>query len=111
MARPVPYLVHMRRCSLIQNRSRLEWLAARLIDRVVTVDPGIEEGVVMTLEKTPYRRLDFGGRALCYIRVRPSKKVVRIDLPWPIQQCLLVASEEEVEGVAQKVVAFARKIN
>ena len=110
MAQHMPQGLAMRRCSLIQNRSRLEWLAARLIDRVVSTDPGIEEGVVMTLEKMPYRRLDSGGRALCYIRVRPTKRVVRIDLPWPIAQSLFVSSEEEVEGMAMQVIAFARRM-
>jgi hypothetical protein len=86
-----------------------QWLAARLIDRVLSTDPGIEEGVVMTLEKMPYRRLDCGGRALCYIRVRPTKRVVRIDLPWPIQQSLFLANEEEVEGAANQLIAFARR--
>jgi hypothetical protein len=99
----------MRRCSLVQNRSHLEVLAALLIDRVQAVDPAIEEGVVMTLEKTPYRRLDFGGRALCYIRVRPTKKCVRVDLAKPFEEFFAIASEEEIEGAVRRLVARARR--
>ena len=101
----------MRRCSLVQNRSDLEWLAARLIDRVHAEDPAIEEGVVMTLEKTPYRRLDFRGRALCYIRVRPTKRCVRIDLPWPIHEHFVVANDGEVDAAVARLVAAARRLS
>jgi hypothetical protein len=80
-----------------------------LIDRVQAEDPAIQEGVVMSLDKSPYRRLDFRGRALCYIRVRPTKRCIRIDLPWPIDEHLLVAEEEEVEGAVKRLVAAARR--
>ena len=109
VARDVPYAPRMRRCSLIQNRSRLEVLAGRLIDRVRAEDPTIDEGIVMTLEKLPYRRLDFRGRALCYIRVRPTKHCVRIDLARPFEEFFLVNGEEDLEGAAKRIAASAAR--
>lgn len=40
----------------------------------------IREGTVMTLGAPPYRRLDCDGRALAYVRARPSKRAVRVDV-------------------------------
>jgi hypothetical protein len=40
----------------------------------------INEGVVTSVGPMPYRRLDCDGRALAYIRVRPKKGHVRIDI-------------------------------
>lgn len=69
----------------------------------------------MTMGPPPYRRLDCGGRALCYVRVRPTKDLVRVDisrlwsLPAPIpvelstgrnKRALLVRSEEDVTAAA-----------
>ena len=60
---------------------RLERLAARVIDDL-TEQPtaGICEGKVMTVGPPPYRRLDCDSRALAYIRSRPRKRAVRIDI-------------------------------
>jgi hypothetical protein len=57
----------------------LHGLAERLIENV-TKEGLVREGVVMTQGKLPYRRLDCDGRALAYIRPRPKKKGVRIDV-------------------------------
>jgi hypothetical protein len=40
----------------------------------------VHEGPVTTTGPSPYRRLDCDGRALAYIRVRPKKRGVRVDL-------------------------------
>ncbi len=55
-------------------------LAETLVQGTLSAELGIQEGVVMTTGKLPYRRLDCDGRALAYIRVRPKKRVVRIDV-------------------------------
>ncbi len=58
----------------------LESLAAELIQTVVSRLEGVREGTVMTVGPAPYRRLDADGRALAYVRVRPRKQAVRIDI-------------------------------
>ena len=63
----------------------------------------------MTLEKMPYRRLDFRGRALCYIRVRPTKRCVRIDLAKPFEEFFLVSGEEDVEAAAKRIASSAAR--
>lgn len=60
--------------------SRLEALATSFIDEAVRVLTGVREGIVMTVGPAPYRRLDADGRALAYIRVRPRKHAVRVDI-------------------------------
>ncbi|MCK6551736.1 hypothetical protein L6R52_38235 [Myxococcota bacterium] len=59
---------------------RLKVLAAKLIRALV--DSGeLEEGAVTTSAgPAPYRRLDRRGRALAYVRMRPKKRAVRIDV-------------------------------
>ena len=59
----------------------LDTLADDLIN-VVTDDSThrIREGTVMTMGPPPYRRLDCGGRALAYVRSRPRKGAVRVDI-------------------------------
>jgi hypothetical protein len=65
----------------------------REIDRVLTrlenqfvrdlVSPaiGIREGRVMSLAGVaPYRRIDCDGRALCYVRSRPLRRAIRVDV-------------------------------
>ena len=71
----------------MEPMTRREWdgflamLAERLIAELVSKEVGIREGIVMSLAGVaPYRRLDCDGRALCYIRCRPQKKAVRIDV-------------------------------
>lgn len=61
-------------------RSLLERLSAMLITRVLDDEPSIEEGSVLSAGPPPYRRLDCDGRALAYVRARPRKVAVRIDL-------------------------------
>lgn len=55
-----------------------------LMDALITMATRtglIREGVVMTVGPMPYRRLDCDGRALAYVRKRPKKRAVRIDVP------------------------------
>jgi hypothetical protein len=75
----------------------------------------IREGVVMTVGPIPYRRLDCDGRALAYVRMRPKKEAVRVDVPglWHTPptsklqirasagRALLVRSDEEVREVVR----------
>ena len=60
--------------------STLESLANELIAAAVREFEGVREGTVMTVGPAPYRRLDADGRALAYVRVRPRKRAVRIDI-------------------------------
>jgi hypothetical protein len=69
------------------EKTRREWdgflalLAEKVIAALVSSDLGIREGVVMSLAGVaPYRRLDCDGKALCYVRCRPQKRAVRIDV-------------------------------
>ena len=71
----------------MEPKTRRDWdgylamLAERLIAKLSSKELGIREGVVMSLAGVaPYRRLDCDGRALCYVRCRPQKKVVRVDV-------------------------------
>ena len=41
---------------------------------------GLREGTVLSAGPPPYRRLDCDGRALAYLRARPRKRAVRIDV-------------------------------
>jgi hypothetical protein len=83
-------------------------LADRLIISLVSSSLGIREGAVMSLAGSPpYRRLDCDGKALCYIRCRPMKRAVRVDLsglwcrPASGAATLMLASFEEVEDAAR----------
>ena len=58
----------------------LERLAAELIELSTSGELGIREGVVMTVGTPPYRRLDCDGRALAYVRTRPRRRAVRVDI-------------------------------
>jgi hypothetical protein len=55
-------------------------LADTLITEVTARPLSIREGVVLCMGPSPYRRLDCDGRALAYIRTRPRKGAVRIDI-------------------------------
>jgi hypothetical protein len=57
----------------------LEALANELITEMAR-DGVVREGTVMTEGPPPYRRLDCDGRALAYVRTRPRKKAVRVDV-------------------------------
>jgi hypothetical protein len=59
----------------------LQRLADRLIRELLFCEREISEGFVRTVGPPGYRRLDFGERALAYVRVRPKKGFVRIDVP------------------------------
>jgi hypothetical protein len=61
-------------------REELEPVAEHLVQCLVDARIGVKEGEVMTPGPPPYRRLDCDARALCYIRVRPKKRAVRVDL-------------------------------
>ncbi len=107
----------------------LALLADRLVARLVSGPGGIREGAVMSLAGVaPYRRLDCDGKALCYLRCRPMKRVVRIDVsglwrcPGPSQLALnrsagsltlMVTNLEDVEEAAsylRAVVAATRQL-
>ena len=61
-------------------RQLLDRLADQLIERILDSQPSIREGRVMTVGPPPYRRLDCDARALAYIRSRPRKVAVRVDI-------------------------------
>ncbi len=59
----------------------LHTLAHKLIQGVVTEPAlGVTEGTVLCTGPAPYRRLDCDGRALAYVRCRPRKRAVRVDV-------------------------------
>lgn len=98
----------------------LDQLVDRLIAELTAPPSAIREGTVMTIGPVPYRRLDCDGRALAYIRKRPRKRVVRIDvsglwqaLPSPLRvpnasgsATLLVTNEADRAAA----VAFLRRV-
>ncbi len=51
-----------------------------LINIIIETIPGVREGYVRSEGPKPYRRLDCDGRALAYIRCRPRKAMVRLDV-------------------------------
>lgn len=55
-------------------------LTSELIRALLEADLDIQEGKVMTEGDAAYRRLDCDQRALAYLRARPKKKAVRIDV-------------------------------
>src|SRR5688572_6542639 len=63
-----------------EKRGQLSGLADQLIADLTAVAPYIREGEVMTLGPAPYRRLDCDRRALAYVRPRPRKGFVRVDV-------------------------------
>jgi hypothetical protein len=71
-----------------EAEARLRGLADRIIGALVESSLGIEEGEVATRRPGLYRRLDCPEGALAYVRVRPKKRTVRIDVTgrWPIGQ-------------------------
>jgi hypothetical protein len=60
--------------------TELEDLATELIMQLTDLPAGIREGIVMSVGPLPYRRLDCDGRALAYVRTRPKKRMVRVDV-------------------------------
>ncbi len=58
----------------------LNSLMANLVDDLASRDLDISEGLVLTVGPPPYRRLDCDSRALAYVRVRPRREAVRIDM-------------------------------
>lgn len=58
----------------------LEETLTGLIQELEDAELDIREGKVMTSGEAPYRRLDCDGRALAYLRARPKKRAVRIDV-------------------------------
>lgn len=81
-------------------RNKLDALADALISAVRAHDPQVVEGVVMTRGEARYRRLDLAGRAFAYVRARPKKRMVRVDVPglWSIPRSRL--SIPSVSGAA-----------
>lgn len=66
------------------RRTRMRTQLERMMDALVTEArvrlPDLEEGRVMTVGPPPYRRLDCDGRALAYLRARPRRVAVRLDI-------------------------------
>ncbi len=104
----------------------LQRLCGTLFTRLVERAPHISEGKVMTLGPPPYRRLDCDGRALAYVRVRPRKRAVRVELsglwmapytpviaiPSYTGATLMVQSEQDIEEALvfiMKTVEYTRK--
>lgn len=55
-------------------------LENELIQGIIALEATVSEGKVMTVGPAPYRRLDCDGRALAYVRARPRKNAVRVDI-------------------------------
>lgn len=72
LARPMPYVTPARRAAV-------ERLTGILVAQARSL-PGVLEGRVRGRNRAGYRRLDCGGRALAFIRGRPSAGGVRIDV-------------------------------
>jgi hypothetical protein len=77
-------------------RFLLDRMADHLVARALAAHADIQEGEVLTVGPPAYRRLDCDGRALAYIRTRPRRAAVRVDLSglWipPSSNPLTVAS-------------------
>ncbi len=106
--------------NIVLNRLVSELIAEVLEMSVET----LYEGQVMTSGPAPYRRLDCDGRALAYIRTRPRKKGVRVDITglWQTPKAgdlqipnaggavsLLFRSEIEVYEVARFIIKTVEK--
>lgn len=66
---------------LVQRQDRLHRLVEAFVIAMIGTDLGITEGLVRSQrDPAPYRRFDCDRRALLYLRVRPKKDLVRIDL-------------------------------
>jgi hypothetical protein len=65
---------------LEEIRAALNPICEDLITELCVRPLGITEGKVMSPGVPPYRRLDCDARALCYVRVRPKKRAVRVDV-------------------------------
>ncbi len=68
---------------LYREPSAIRRSLAQLADLLISTALGggqIIEGVVTTMSRRPYRRLDCDGRAIAYIRVRPRRAHIRVDI-------------------------------
>lgn len=72
----------VQRAEHARTQAELEARLMAIADAIVrgTLAPDIREGVVMTVGPVPYRRLDCDGRALAYVKTRPKKRAVRVDV-------------------------------
>ncbi len=62
------------------SKERLDAMLGELIQALLDAELDIREGKVMTEREAAYRRLDCDQRALAYLRARPKKRAVRIDV-------------------------------
>jgi hypothetical protein len=69
-----------RNVSIGTVRAQLSQVASRFMGRVTEEMEDVREGVVMSPGVKPYRRLDCDGRALAYVRTRPRRSAVRVDV-------------------------------
>jgi hypothetical protein len=95
------------------TKERLTKLEQLFFEELTRNAIGIREGEVMTMGPAPYRRLDCDGRALAYVRRRPRKELLRIDLSglWltPKQTNLRIASAGAVASLAVRCEADCRE--
>lgn len=74
-------------------------LAQAVVDAALAAAPfEISEGLVRSLAALPYRRLDCHGRALAFVRLRPRRRAVRVDV-----SSLWVPPAASALGVATRV--------
>jgi hypothetical protein len=67
--------------TIAQRNERLERLVEAFVIALVGTELGITEGLVRSQrDPAPYRRFDCDRRALLYLRIRPKKDLIRIDL-------------------------------
>ena len=64
----------------IEIQKNLEELRTQLIAKLLESSTDLSEGTVMTMGPPPYRRIDCNGRAVAYVRTRPRKQAVRVDI-------------------------------
>ena len=60
-------------------RRALKQLANRFTLLAMTQEPMLYEGVVKSVGRQPYKRLDWRGRAVLYIHLRPRKILLRLE--------------------------------
>jgi hypothetical protein len=65
---------------LERRTTALEELLETMFRGLERIDPDALEGRVMSEGPPPYRRIDLDGRALAYVRARPKRRALRVDV-------------------------------